>query len=270
MRVSLEELIESVREREPDPAYADVPDPVLVESFTREAALIAASTCRWLLMLAEIVRRGVWAEDGMISPAAWLSWRAGMAASTAREHVRVALALADFPMATARFAAGELSYSKVRAIVSTGRPELDELLVRFAACAAGHQLQRICRSFVTADGPTMDPWSARDASLRELPIGMSEIRIQVDAAASLAAQEAYFAQPAIMILSMAGMLLPLGLIILAIGLVRTGVVARWLGAAVLVGPIAIQAGMASGPRMLAFGLPFVVAMGALARETARA
>lgn len=92
----------------------------------------------------------------------------------------------------------------------------------------------------------------------------------VDAAASLAAQEAYFAQPAIMVLSMTGMLLPLGLLILGIGLLRTGVVPRWLGVAVLLGPIAIQAGMASGPRMLAFGLPFVAAMGALARETARA
>lgn len=92
----------------------------------------------------------------------------------------------------------------------------------------------------------------------------------VDAAASLAAQEAYFAQPAIMILSMAGMLLPLGLLILAIGLLRTRVVPRWLGAVVLVGPMLIQAGMASGPSMLAFGLPFVVAMGALASETARA
>lgn len=91
----------------------------------------------------------------------------------------------------------------------------------------------------------------------------------VDPAASLAAQEAYFAQPAIMILSMAGMLLPLGLIIVGIGLLRTGVVPRWLGAAVLVGPVAIQAGIASGPGMLAFGLPFVVAMSALARETAR-
>ncbi|MBW3663274.1 MAG: hypothetical protein KY469_09265 [Actinobacteria bacterium] len=92
----------------------------------------------------------------------------------------------------------------------------------------------------------------------------------VDAAASLAAQEAYFAQPAIMILSMAGMLLPLGLVILGVGLFRAQVVPRWLAAVVLVSPIAVQAGMASGPRMLAFGLPFVVAMGALARETARA
>lgn len=49
--------------------------------------------------------------------------------------------------------------------------------MEFAECAAGQQLQRICRSFVTADGPTIDPWAARDANLRELPGGMSEIRI---------------------------------------------------------------------------------------------
>ena len=92
----------------------------------------------------------------------------------------------------------------------------------------------------------------------------------VDAPTSLAAQEAYFAHPAIMVLSMAGMLLPLGLIILSIGLFRARVIPRWLAVLVLLSPIAIQAGMASGPRMLAFGLPLVVAMAALARETARA
>lgn len=92
----------------------------------------------------------------------------------------------------------------------------------------------------------------------------------LDASASFAAQEAYFAEPAIMILSMSGMLLPLGLIILGVGLFRSRLVPRWLAVVVLLSPIAIQAGMASGPRMLAFGLPFMVAMGALARETARA
>lgn len=92
----------------------------------------------------------------------------------------------------------------------------------------------------------------------------------LDAASSLAAQEAYFANPAIMILSMAGMFLPLGLLVLGVGLYRARIVPRWLAITVAVSPIAIQAAMASGPDMVAFGLPFVVAMGALARETARA
>lgn len=92
----------------------------------------------------------------------------------------------------------------------------------------------------------------------------------LNAASSLAAQEAYFANPAIMILSMAGMFLPLGLLILGVGLFRARIVPRWLAILVAVSPIAIQAAMASGPDMVAFGLPFVVAMGALARETARA
>lgn len=93
---------------------------------------------------------------------------------------------------------------------------------------------------------------------------------QVDASTSLAAQEAYFANPAIMILSMAGMLLPLGLLVLGVGLFRARLVPRWLAVVVALSPIAIQAAMASGPDMLVFGLPFVVAMGALARETTRA
>jgi hypothetical protein len=121
-------------------------------------------------VLAEIVRRRAWAVDGAVPPAAWLSWKVSMAASTAREYVRVAVALADWPLTTVEFAAGRLSYSKVRAIVSTGRPELDDLLVRYAASATGEQLHRICRAFRDAEQRTepVDAWAARDVSRREV------------------------------------------------------------------------------------------------------
>jgi hypothetical protein len=48
-----------------------------------------------------------------------------MAGSTAREHVRVALGLAAWPQVAAVFAAGRLSYSKVRAVVASRRSELE-------------------------------------------------------------------------------------------------------------------------------------------------
>jgi hypothetical protein len=178
MRWSLEEAVVAAREREPDPAWAELSDAVLVEGFAREASALAASTCRWLLMLAEIVRRGAWAADGATSPAAWLSWKVGMAASTAREHVRVALALAEWPAVCEAFGAGRMSYSQVRAAVSMGRPELDELAVKFSDSASGAQLQRISRQLRASDRPEpVDRWASRDVRFREVAGGMSEIRI---------------------------------------------------------------------------------------------
>lgn len=92
---------------------------------------------------------------------------------------------------------------------------------------------------------------------------------QVAVADSLAIQEAYFRNPAIAGVSFGGMLLPLGLIILGVGLLRSGAVPRWAAIVLLISPIVIQAGMAAGPQMVLFGLPLVVGMTALARSLIR-
>ncbi|WP_219418315.1 HNH endonuclease signature motif containing protein [Pseudonocardia nigra] len=80
------------------------------------AGHIAAAQCRFLQLLAEFDRRDGWAGPGLRSCAHWLSWRAGMSRRTAAEHVRVAHALERLPRITEAFAAGRISYSKVRAI----------------------------------------------------------------------------------------------------------------------------------------------------------
>jgi hypothetical protein len=77
---------------------------------------VAAAQCRFLQLLAEYDRRGGWVGPELRSCAHWLSWRIGMSLRTASEHVRVAHALAKLPAVTAAFAAGKISYSKVRAI----------------------------------------------------------------------------------------------------------------------------------------------------------
>lgn len=89
------------------------------------AGHIAAAKCRFLQLLAEFDGRGGWVGPGVRSCAHWLSWQAGMSLRTAAEHVRVAHALAKLPQVTEAFAAGRLSYSKVRAItrVTADLPE---------------------------------------------------------------------------------------------------------------------------------------------------
>lgn len=91
----------------------------------------------------------------------------------------------------------------------------------------------------------------------------------VDATTSLAIQEAYFLHPAIAVTSSAGMLLPLGVLILGVALLRSCIVPRWAAVVLLVSPIVISLGFASGPRMLLLGLPFVAGMTVLARAIAR-
>src|ERR687894_383019 len=90
--------------------------PALESELLGLAGHIAAAECRFLRLLAEFDARGGWCGDGIRSCAHWLSWRAGMSLRTATEHLRVAHALQNLPRIAEAFAAGRVSYSKVRAI----------------------------------------------------------------------------------------------------------------------------------------------------------
>src|SRR3954447_2883525 len=79
-------------------------------------ARITVLTARWIALLGEFDRREGWRADGQLSCVDWLVWRCGMSRRTAHERVRVAHELRRRPAIRARFEAGELSYSKVRAI----------------------------------------------------------------------------------------------------------------------------------------------------------
>jgi hypothetical protein len=93
---------------------------------------------------------------------------------------------------------------------------------------------------------------------------------QVDAARSLEIQNAYFLHPAVAVLSFGSMLLPLGVVVLGIGLLRSRVVPRWAAAVLLGSPVLITVGFASGYRMLLLGIPFAVGLCVVARAVARA
>ena len=81
------------RAMDPNPDLVGLSNDEVEEEVRRGATQIAALTCRWLIHVTELVVRGIWAEDGQSSPGTWLSWRVGVGASTAREYVRVGLAL---------------------------------------------------------------------------------------------------------------------------------------------------------------------------------
>ncbi|WP_143517589.1 DUF222 domain-containing protein, partial [Pseudonocardia sp. MH-G8] len=101
------------------------------------AGHIAAAECRFLQFLAEFDDREGWAGPGIRSCAHWLSWRAGMSVRTAVEYLRVAHALARLPRISEAFAAGRVSYSKVRALTRVTGTDTAALTRIGAAIAAG-------------------------------------------------------------------------------------------------------------------------------------
>ena len=115
------------------------------------AGQLAAATCRFLVLLGEFDHRDGWGGPGLRSCAQWLSWRCGMSLPAAREQVRVARALRSLPLASAEFAAGRLTYSKVRAITRIARPQTEADLVHLALSTTAGQLDRVVGQYRAAD-----------------------------------------------------------------------------------------------------------------------
>src|ERR1700759_2823615 len=86
------------------------------------AGHLAAATCRFLVLLADLDARRGWAAWEMGSCAQWLSWKCQMAAGAARGHAWVARAPRELPVIRAKFAAGRLLYAKVRALTRIAAP----------------------------------------------------------------------------------------------------------------------------------------------------
>ncbi len=110
------------------------------------AGHLAAATCRFLVLLADFDARRGWASWEMNSCAQWLSWKCQMSSGTAREHVRVARALRDLPVIRSGFAAGRLSYAKVRALTRIATPATEAGLAELAGPMTANQLERFARA----------------------------------------------------------------------------------------------------------------------------
>ena len=110
------------------------------------AGHLAAATCRFLVLLADFDARRGWASWEMGSCAQWLSWKCQLSSGTAREHVRVARALRDLPVIRARFAAGRLSYAKVRALTRIATAGTEAGLAGLAGPMTANQLERFARA----------------------------------------------------------------------------------------------------------------------------
>lgn len=129
------------------PTDRQKPLELLEREICTQAAEIAAATCRWLLLVAEFDVRDGWAEWGVTSCAHWLSWRCGIGLNAAREHTRVARALTRLSLTREAFAAGEISYSKVRALTRVASDKTEAQLVELARHATGAQLEKLAGQY---------------------------------------------------------------------------------------------------------------------------
>jgi len=106
------------------------------------AGHLAAATCRFLMLVGDFDARQGWASWDMPSCAAWLAWKCQVAPGTAREHVRVARALRTLPVITGEFAAGRMSYAKVRALTRIATAQTEADLAALAGPMTAGQLER--------------------------------------------------------------------------------------------------------------------------------
>jgi hypothetical protein len=110
------------------------------------AGHLAAATCQFLLLVAEFDQRQGWADWQLPSCAAWLAWKCQLAPGTAREQVRVARSMAEYPLIRSEFAAGRLSYAKVRALTRIVTQETEADLVQMATPMTAGQLERFAQA----------------------------------------------------------------------------------------------------------------------------
>jgi Domain of unknown function (DUF222)/HNH endonuclease len=126
----------------------DMPEPLerLEARLCELAGHLTAATCQFLLLVADFDQRQGWADWHLPSCAAWLSWKCQLAPGTAREQVRVARSVAQYPLIRSQFAAGRLSYAKVRALTRIVTPETEADLVQMAMPMTAGQLERFAQA----------------------------------------------------------------------------------------------------------------------------
>ncbi len=138
---------------------------LLGERIAEQAAHLDAATHRLLADVREFDARGVWRTQGASSCAHWLSWRVGWDLVTARERVRVARKLGEFPVTDDALRRGELSYSKVRAILRVATPANEAMLLECARMSTASELEKLSHKYARVQAHGKDP-SPRDDEVR--------------------------------------------------------------------------------------------------------
>src|SRR5665213_104874 len=138
----------------PNRSLHELPVDELGKRIVDLAGRIAASTSRFLVLVAQFDARQGYLSFGLASTAQWLSHACGIAHRTAVEHVRVARSLRHYSRLAEEMGAGRLSFSQVRAISRIAEPGEDGLvddLIEAARYATVAQLEVVVRGLRSVD-----------------------------------------------------------------------------------------------------------------------
>ncbi len=135
----------------PPDDIANLGNDELANAVATLAAHIHAATWRLLTLIAELDRRGVWADQGALTCAHWLGWACGIDAHTAREKVRVARVLEGLPLLSEAAARGELGYSKLRALTRIATTENEADLVDIGRHGTAQHVEKFVRLYRQAE-----------------------------------------------------------------------------------------------------------------------
>jgi hypothetical protein len=138
----------------------------LGERIAEQAAHLDAAMYQLLVDVREFDERGGWYVQGALSCAHWLSWRVGWTLATARDHVRVASKLPEVPAISDALRRGEVSYSKVRAMVRIATPANEAQLLGYARFMTASQLEETCRKYALVLRHGKDPHPLGDLQRR--------------------------------------------------------------------------------------------------------
>jgi hypothetical protein len=145
---------------------------------------VNAVTYRLLVLVREFDDRLGWAKWSFPNCSEWLAWRAGLSLSAAREKIRTAHALRAVPAISQAFAAGKLSYSKVRALTRVANAANEDLLLAYALNASAVQVEERCRQMRNVAPESIDvarrAWERRSLTiLRNEAAGTMRVTLEL-------------------------------------------------------------------------------------------
>jgi hypothetical protein len=127
-----------------------------------------AMSGRLVTLVADVLERELWQQDGVRSPEHWLTWQTGAAHANARRIVNAARRLHELPVTMAALVAGELSLDQVTPIVDRAPAWADRTMCEFARCATVAQIRTAVAGYPRENldnpNPTPDPEPAPDPS----------------------------------------------------------------------------------------------------------
>ena len=171
----------------------EVPLERLEEEISSMSSRLAAATATWLVWIAAYDRREGWLSWGAKSCAHWLNWQCGVSPRSAREHVWVARKLDGLAKVRAVFLAGELSYSKVRAICRVADGDSEVELIEMARVTTASQLDRIVAKMPQPDDEIDDEVSRCEVTFKHNDDGSMTMTLTAPVAEMAAVKKGVFA-----------------------------------------------------------------------------